>query len=135
MPKRPTRLVIDTDGGIDDALALVLALRSPEEVDLVGVSTVSGNVSVGQATLNVLRVVELFDHQNIWIAKGAGNPLVRDPIRATSFHGVDGLGDSNLPPPKLHGSKDDAIQLLKDQLTSEKVRGLTIGAIGPLTNI
>ena len=59
---------MDTDGGIDDALALILALRSPE-VEVVGVSTVSGNVRVEQAAINVLRVIELFDHLDIWVAQ------------------------------------------------------------------
>ena len=134
MPKRPIRLIIDTDGGIDDALALILALRSPE-VEVVGVSTVSGNVRVEQAAINVLRVIELFDHRDIWVAQGLGNPLVRDPIRATSFHGTDGLGDSNLPQPRMRTRKESAIDLIVDQLNKEKDHGLTIVCIGPLTNI
>ena len=134
MSKRPIRLIIDTDGGIDDALALILALRSPE-VEVVGVSTVSGNVRVEQAAINVLRVIELFDHRDIWVAQGLGNPLVRDPIRATSFHGTDGLGDSNLPQPRMRTRKESAIDLIVDQLNKEKDDGLTIVCIGPLTNI
>jgi len=132
--KRPIRLIIDTDGGIDDALALILALRSPE-VEVVGVSTVSGNVRVEQAAINVLRVIELFDHRDIWVAQGLGNPLVRDPIRATSFHGTDGLGDSNLPQPRMRTRKESAIDLIVDQLNKERDHGLTIVCIGPLTNI
>jgi len=134
VPTRPTRLIIDTDGGIDDALALILALRSPE-VEVVGVSTVSGNVRVEQAAINALRVIELFDHRDIWVAQGLGNPLVRDPIRATSFHGTDGLGDSNLPQPRMRTRKESAIDLIVDQLNKEKAHGLTIVCIGPLTNI
>ena len=134
MSKRPIRLIIDTDGGIDDALALILALRSPE-VEVVGVSTVSGNVRVEQAAINVLRVIELFDHRDIWVAQGLGNPLVRDPIRATSFHGTDGLGDSNLPQPRMRTRKESAIDLIVDQLNKERDHGLTIVCIGPLTNI
>ena len=134
MPKRPTRLIIDTDGRIDDALALILALRSPE-VEVVGVSTVSGNVRVEQAAINALRVIELFDHRDIWVAQGLGNPLIRDPIRATSFHGTDGLGDSNLPQPRMRTRKESAIDLIVDQLNKEKDHGLTIVCIGPLTNI
>ena len=134
MPKAPTRVIIDTDGGIDDALALILALRSPE-VEVVGVSAVSGNVRVEQAAINVMRVIELFDHRDIWVAQGLANPLVRDPIRATNFHGTDGLGDSNLPQPRMRTRKESAIDLIVDQLNKEKGRGLTIACIGPLTNI
>src|SRR2546426_1066887 len=101
---------MDTDGGIDDALALILALRSPE-VEVVGVSTVSGNVRVEQAAINVLRVIELFDHLDIWVAQGLANPLIRDPVRATSFHGMDGLGDSNLPQPRMRARKERAVGL------------------------
>ncbi len=134
MPTRPTRLIIDTDGGIDDALALILALRSPE-VEVVGVSTVSGNVRVEQAAINVLRVIELFDHRDVWVAQGLANPLIRDPVRATSFHGMDGLGDSNLPQPRTRARKESAIDLIIEELTKEKDHGLTIISIGPLTNI
>src|SRR3990170_5013454 len=98
--KRRTRVIIDQDGGIDDALALIFALRSPE-LEVVGVTAVSGNVSVEQAAVNAQRVVELLDRKDIWVAKGLANPLIRDSIRATDFHGKDGLGDSNLPLPEL----------------------------------
>ena len=80
------------DGGIDDALALILALRSPE-LKVLGITAVSGNVPVGQAALNALRVVELLDRPDVWVAHGAARPLAREPIRAFSFHGKDGLGD------------------------------------------
>jgi len=69
------------------------------------------------------------------VAQGLGNPLVRDPIRATSFHGTDGLGDSNLPQPRMRTRKESAIDLIVDQLNKEKDDGLTIVCIGPLTNI
>src|SRR5438445_7020743 len=119
---------------MDDALALILAFRSPE-VEVVGVSAVSGNVRVEQAAINVMRVIELFDHRDVWVAQGLANPLVRDPIRATNFHGMDGLGDSNLPQPRMRARTESAIDLIIDQLNKEKVRGLTIACIGPLTNI
>src|SRR5207245_11091140 len=88
------------DGGIDDALALILALKSPE-LEVAGITAVSGNVPVEQATINGLRVVELLDRSDVWVARWLGSPLFRDPIRATAFHGSDGLGASNLPLPKL----------------------------------
>ena len=122
------------DGGIDDALALILALRSPE-LDVVGITSVSGNVSVEQATLNGLRVVELLNRSDVWVAQGLGNPLVRDPIRATSFHGNDGLGDSNLPLPKLRSSEKPALNAILETLDSSKQQSTTIICTGPLTNI
>jgi len=77
-----------------------LALKSPE-LEVAGITAVSGNVPVEQATINALRVIELLDRSDVWVAQGLGNPLLRDPIRATSFHGSDGLGDSNLPLPSF----------------------------------
>jgi len=122
------------DGGIDDALALILALRT-DKLEVSGITAVSGNVSVDQATINALRVVELVGRDNVWVARGLAKPLVRDPIRATRFHGKDGLGDSHLPPPKLKPHKNDALSQLSVELASAQNRELTIIATGPLTNI
>ncbi|HVH14211.1 MAG TPA: nucleoside hydrolase [Candidatus Angelobacter sp.] len=122
------------DGGIDDALALILALKSPE-LEVAGITSVSGNVSVEQATINGLRVVELLNRSDVWVAQGLGNPLVRGPIRATSFHGNDGLGDSNLPLPKLRSSEKPALNAILETLDSSKQQSTTIICTGPLTNI
>ncbi len=122
------------DGGIDDALALILAMRT-DKLEVSGITAVSGNVSVDQATINALRVVELVGRGNVWVARGLANPLVRDPIRATSFHGKDGLGDSRLALPKLKPRKNDALDQLSFELASARRRELTIIATGPLTNI
>ena len=113
------------DGGIDDALALILALRSPE-LEVVGITAVSGNVPVEQATVNGLRIVELLDRSDVWVARGLGNPLFRDPIRATAFHGSDGLGDSNLPLPKLSPSRKPALNAILETLASSKRKSTTI---------
>ena len=122
------------DGGIDDALALIFALRSPE-LEVGGITAVSGNVPVDQATINGLRVVELMSRRDVWVAKGFRRPLVRDPIRATTFHGKDGLGESNLPLPKTKQAKKNALNTLSDELASSKKHGLAIICTGPLTNI
>ena len=122
------------DGGIDDALALILAMRT-DKLEVSGITAVSGNVSVDQATINALRVVELVGRENVWVARGLAKPLVRDPIRATSFHGKDGLGDSHLPSPKLKPHKNDALSQLSVELASAQNRELNIIATGPLTNI
>lgn len=122
------------DGGIDDALALILALKSPE-LEVAGITAVSGNVPVEQATINGLRVVELLDRSDVWVAQGLGNPLVRNPIRATNFHGSDGLGDSHLPLPKIRSSKKPAINAILETLDSSKPHSTTIICTGPLTNV
>jgi inosine-uridine nucleoside N-ribohydrolase len=122
------------DGGIDDALALILAMKS-EELEVSGITAVSGNVSADQATINALRVVELVGRENVWVARGLAKPLVREPIRATSFHGKDGLGNSHLPSPQLKPRKNGALDQLSVELASARRRELTIIATGPLTNI
>jgi inosine-uridine nucleoside N-ribohydrolase len=122
------------DGGIDDALAIILALESPE-LEVIGITAVSGNVPVEQATINGLRVIELLDRSDVWVAQGLGNPLLRDPIRATSFHGNDGLGDSNLPLPKLIRAKKPALDAIMETLESSNRRSVSIVCTGPLTNI
>ena len=122
------------DGGIDDALAIILALRSPE-IEVAGITAVSGNVPVDQATINALRVVELLDKPKVWVAEGLARPLARDPIRAFNFHGKDGLGDSNLPLPKLRPARKTALNAIIETLSSSRRQELTIICTGPLTNI
>ena len=122
------------DGGIDDALAIILALKSPE-LDVAGITAVSGNVPVEQATINALRVIELLDRSDVWVAQGLGNPLLRDPIRAIRFHGSDGLGDSNLPLPKLRPAKKSAMDAILETLDSAEQKSTTIICTGPLTNM
>ena len=132
--KGPTRVIIDQDGGIDDALALILALRSPE-LDVAAITAVSGNVTVEQATLNALRVVDLLNRGDVPVARGLANPLVRDAVRATSFHGKDGLGDSHLPISRIRPTEKNAVDVISEELAVSKRRELTIICTGPLTNI
>ena len=122
------------DGGIDDALALILALRSPE-IEVAGITAVSGNVPVEQAAINALRVVELLERPDVWVAEGLARPLARDPIRAFNFHGRDGLGDSHLPLPKLRPTAKTALNAMSETLTSAKKHEVTIICTGPLTNL
>jgi pyrimidine-specific ribonucleoside hydrolase len=130
----PSRVIVDMDGGIDDALAVILALESPE-LEVVGVTAVSGNVSVQQATANALRVVELLNRADVWIAQGLTRPLIRTPIRAFTFHGRDGLGDSHLSKSKLQKSRKSALSMIHETLHTSKRHGLTLICTGPLTNI
>jgi purine nucleosidase len=122
------------DGGIDDALAIILALRSAE-IHVAGITSVSGNVPVEQATLNALRIVELLDRPDVWVAEGQARPLDRKPIRAYSFHGRDGLGDSHFPRPKLRARKENALRTLNETLSSSKRHEISIVGTGPLTNL
>src|SRR6266704_7120453 len=110
------------------------SLRSPE-LEVAGITAVSGNVTAEQATLNALRVVDLLNRGDVPVARGMANPLVRDAVRATSFHGKDGLGDSNLPLSRIRPAEKSALDTISDELVISKRRDLTIICTGPLTNI
>src|ERR671931_945818 len=140
---RPRPVVIDTDPGIDDALALMLALRSPElHVELV--TTVAGNVPVPLATANARRVLAVLAPA-VWptVAQGLGRPLRRPLYTATAFHSNDGLGGAThlrhpdgspcYPVPEQPPVHRQAVQLLL-QAVQRYGRELTVIALGPLTN-
>jgi purine nucleosidase len=96
---------------------------------------VSGNVTAEQATLNGLRVVDLLNRGDVPVARGMANPLVRDAVRATSFHGKDGLGDSHLPLSRIRRAEKNALDTISEELASSKRRDLSVICTGPLTNI
>jgi pyrimidine-specific ribonucleoside hydrolase len=130
----PVPLVIDTDPGIDDALAILLALASTE-VDLRLVTTVSGNVDLAQATENALRVLHLAGRSDVPVAAGAAEPLVHPrPDRAGHGHGRSGLGGVTLPPSPASADPRPAVVALADLLASSPAP-VTVAAIGPLTNL
>lgn len=130
-----TPIVIDTDPGVDDAVAIMLALASPE-VELTAVTTVFGNVALAATTANAGRLLALCDRADVPIAVGAARPLVH-PQRelAAEIHGWDGLGGraTALPAPVVPGSRS-AIEMLADVLRTSD-RPVTLVPIGPLTNI
>ncbi|HEV7210986.1 MAG TPA: nucleoside hydrolase [Blastococcus sp.] len=130
----PTPLVIDTDPGIDDALAILLALASPE-VDLRLVTTVHGNVELAQTTENALRVLHLAGRSDVPVAAGARESLVHpQPERAGQVHGQAGLGGVQLPPSPARVDPRPAVVALADLLTTSP-EPVTVAAIGPLTNL
>jgi pyrimidine-specific ribonucleoside hydrolase len=131
-----TPLIIDTDPGVDDAFALALACSSPE-VDLIGVTTVFGNVGLALTTANALRVLALYDREDVPVAAGADRPLVHPhPHRARHVHGTDGLSGraSSLPTRRTGVAGTDAVSLLVSLLEGAPAP-VTIVAVGPLTNI
>ncbi len=127
------RIILDTDPGIDDALALFLALASPE-VTLEAVTTVSGNVSVEQTTYNALSLLTLTGHTDIPVAYGSSQPLVRERVDAAHVHGQNGLGEVILPEPTIAPVEQQAIDLIIEKIMSNPGE-ITLVPIGPLTNI
>lgn len=131
-----TRLIIDTDPGIDDAYALALACASPD-VDLIGVTTVFGNVGLANTTRNALRMLALYGREDVPVAAGADRPLVHPHAhRARHVHGEDGLSglSDTLPERKKGVAGTDAVSLMV-KLLDESPEPVTIVPIGPLTNI
>ncbi|MEM0443810.1 MAG: nucleoside hydrolase [Candidatus Caldarchaeum sp.] len=131
MSEQLVKVVLDMDPGVDDALAIMLAVNSPE-LEILGITTVSGNVHVDKTSVNALKILDLLGIDGVPVYKGATKPLVRDLETAEWVHGEDGLGDSGLPPPKRHPLLG-AVRFLIDVLMSE--RGVTLITTGPLTNV
>ena len=131
--KRP--LVIDTDPGIDDAIAILLALSAPE-LNLLAVTTVAGNCPLSESTPNALRVLEFAGRPEIPVHAGCPRPLLRDQIFG-KFHGRGGLGGDVLPPATGNPAPGHAVPKLIELSHAARATGekLTIAAIGPLTNI
>lgn len=129
----PKRVIIDTDPGIDDALAILLALASPE-LQIEGLATVSGNGTVEVTTRNALAILELGGHPEIPVFQGAGVPLIQPLLIASDTHGDFGLGYANLPEPHQSPRPQPAVQFLIDTVLANPDE-ITIIAIGPLSNL
>jgi purine nucleosidase len=127
----PRIFLIDTDTASDDAVALIMALRAPD-VRVVAITTVAGNVDVQQATRNALYTVDLCGAE-VPVYAGAEKPLLRSYTNATWFHGRDGLGDHNYPPPYRPPEKAHAVDAIIEAIEANP--GLVLVTLGPLTNI
>jgi purine nucleosidase len=126
------RIIVDTDPGVDDALAILLALASPE-IKLEALTTTQGNVTLEKATRNALSVLELC-HAHIPVARGSLLPLVQ-PLRASAdVHGESGIGNSSLPEPETQVVTKHAVDYLIERVLAEP-NEISIFPIGPLTNI
>jgi purine nucleosidase len=123
--------LIDTDTASDDAVALIMALRSPA-VSVLAITTVAGNVAVQQAARNALYTAQLCG-ANVPVFLGAEKPLQREHQSAHWFHGRDGLGDHGYPAPQRMPEKQHAVDAIVT--TTEKNPGLVLVTLGPLTNI
>ena len=127
------KVVLDMDPGIDDALALILALKS-SEIQVLGITTVAGNAPVEVTSANARRVLEYLNAESIPVAMGAANPLNHPLEDALSYHGPDGLGNCGLPMPltPVHAAK--AWEFLA-RLVLDAPHEVTLVAMGPLTNV
>ena len=125
-----TPILIDCDPGHDDAMALLLALASPE-VELLGVTTTHGNQTLEKTTANAIRVLEAAERGDVPVAAGAGRPLVRELYVAEYVHGETGLDGPALPPPQARPVEQHAADFLVERLEP----GVVLVPTGPLTNV
>lgn len=133
MQQQPIPIILDVDTGLDDALALILAVRTPA-VDIVAVTTVAGNVNVYKATANTLAVLDYLGASDIPVHRGASRPLVEPPFDATDVHGVTGLGDARLSESARDVGADRGPAAII-RLAKARPGELTLVCVGPLTNL
>ena len=130
----PRKIIIDTDPGQDDAVAILLALGSPE-IDLLGITAVAGNVPLALTQKNARIILELARRTDIPVFAGADRPLLRPLITAEHVHGKTGLDGPTLPNPTMPLQDLHAVDFLIRTLRSEPAGTVTLCPIGPLTNI
>ena len=126
-------IILDCDPGHDDAIALLLALASPE-LELLGVTTVAGNQTLDKTTANAIRVLDHVGHHELPVHAGASRPLVREWRAAVEVHGDSGLDGPQLPPPSRPAGDRHAVDWIAETVLS-RPHPPTLVAIGPLTNV
>jgi len=128
------KIIIDTDPGVDDTMAIFFALRSPE-LDVIGLTTIFGNVDTDLATTNALRLLEIAGRTDIPVAKGADHPLTGPFAGGVAFvHGDDGQGNVHLPPPAGRAVDQPAAAFIIEQVMAAPGE-ITLVPLGPLTNL
>lgn len=131
---KPQSLIIDTDPGQDDAVAILLALASPE-IDLLGITTVAGNVPLALTQENARKICDLAGRTDMQVFAGLDRPLVRPLVTAEHVHGRTGLDGPLLPDPETPLQEQHAVDYIIDTLRREPAGSVTLAPIGPLSNI
>ncbi len=128
------QIIIDTDAGVDDTMALLLALRSPE-IEIKAITTVHGNAELKDCTRNVLHVLEMTNNRHIPVAQGAEAPMIKKPVYGKYVHGENGIGDFINPNPTISCVDFHAVDYMESLIKGSKEKTITLVALGPLTNI
>lgn len=128
------KIIIDTDPGQDDAVAILLALASPE-LDILALTAVAGNVPLHLTEKNALKICELAGRRETKVFSGAVHPLMRHLVTAEHVHGRTGLNGPDLPEPTMKLQEQHAVDFIIETLMSEKPGTVTLCPLGPLTNI
>ncbi|MCS5554108.1 MAG: nucleoside hydrolase [SAR324 cluster bacterium] len=129
------KIIIDTDPGQDDAIGILLALASPEELDLLGIVTVAGNVPLELTSRNALMLCELAKKPETKVFAGCSRPLVRPLVTAEHVHGKTGLDGADLPDPTTSLQKQHGVDWTIETLLSAEDKSITICCFAPLTNL
>lgn len=133
MPARP--IIIDCDPGVDDSLALMMALGAAEALDLRGICTVAGNVSLELCTRNALGVLALSGRNDIPVFEGCPSPMLVDSVSAGNIHGETGLGGASLPASNSQAQSAHAAAFIIDTFTAPSPHPITLVLTGPMTNL
>ena len=135
MTHSPRKIIIDTDPGQDDAFAILLALASPEDLEVQGVVAVAGNVPLPLTELNSRKIVELSGKTATKVYAGCDRPLKRKLVTAEHVHGKTGLDGPELPTPTLPLQAQHGVEFIIETLRREPAHTVTLCPLGPLTNI
>lgn len=131
----PRPIIIDTDPGQDDAVALLTALASPDELEILAITAVAGNVPIGHTVTNCLALVELADRSDVPVYRGSPRPMIKELVTAEYVHGPTGIDGAGLDPPSLHEAEGHAIDRIIELLMAHSDAEVTVCTLGPLTNI
>lgn len=129
------KIIIDTDPGQDDAVAILLALASPEDFDVLGIVAVAGNVTLAQNSRNALKVVELSGRTDVPVYAGCERPIKRRLVTAEHVHGDTGMNGPDLPAPSLKLEDKHGVDFIVETLLAHDAGTVTLCCLGPLTNI
>jgi purine nucleosidase len=131
----PRKIIIDTDPGQDDAVAILLALASPEEIEVLGITCVAGNVPLALTAKNARIVCELAGKPDVKVFAGCDRPLGRELVTAEHVHGKTGLDGPTLPDPEMPLQDQHAVDFIIETLRAHDPGNVTLCPLGPLTNI
>jgi len=128
------KIIIDCDPGVDDAVALMMALAAGEQLEVCGITTVAGNLPLPAVTRNALRILSFLQREDIPVFAGCSRAIFPGPARLSSVHGADGLGNSGLPESELRPAQQHAVDFIIDTVLAAAGE-ITLCVLGPMTNI
>lgn len=132
---KPISVILDCDPGVDDAVALALALGARDRLDVLGITTTAGNVDLARTVRNACLIRQIMGREGVPVHAGQAKPLCRDAIIADDFHGPEGLGNWSVRPPSLGPQSTDAVSFLIQTIEAAEPGTISLAVTGPLTTI